>query len=429
MWAMTGGEGVVLPLDGVKVLDFSRFLSGPYCTSVLADMGADVTKVERFPNGDDARRLEPKVNGESFPFATANRNKRSLCLDLKSDEGRDIFLRLAKDADVIIENFRPGVTKRLGVDYEAVKELNDRIIYCSITGFGQTGPYAMRAGFDIIAQGVSGFMRINGHPGDEKPAKVGIAINDIAAGATALYSILGAYIHRLNAGEGQYIDISLVDSGLAWTIWEAGAYFGSGELPAPAGSRHRRTTPYQAYRTKDGYVTVGANNDRLWHLFCEQVVERPEWMEDPRYQDLPARMRNIDDLEGDIEEVLAEHPTEHWVRKLDEAGVPGGPVLLYDEVMSNDHVQAREMVVEVEHPIIGKMKTLGIPAKLSGTPLSIRRPAPWLGQHTVEALLEADYSEEEISDFFEKGIIFDAARDGEEAIVEYPPGHLRRANR
>ena len=404
---------MVLPLDGVKVLDFSRFLSGPYCTSVLADMGAEVTKVERLPSGDDARRLEPKVNGESYPFATANRNKRSICLDLKSDEGRRVFLRIAKDADVIIENFRPGVTSRLGVDYESVREFNDGIIYCSITGFGQTGPYALRAGFDIIAQGVSGFMRINGHPGDEKPAKVGIAINDIAAGATALYSILGAYIHCLKTGEGQYIDISLVDSGLAWTIWEAGAYFGNGEMPVPAGSRHRRTTPYQAYRTGDGYVTVGANNDRLWRKFCEQVVERPEWMEDPRYLDLPSRMRNIDDLEKDIEEVLAEHPTEYWVEKLDEAGVPGGPVLLYDEVMENHHVQAREMVTEIEHPIIGKMKTLGIPAKMSRTPMSIRRPAPWLGQHTVETLLDADFSKEEISDLFDKGVVFDSERNGE----------------
>ena len=313
------------------------------------------------------------------------------------------------------------------MDYETVKKLNEGIIYCSITGFGQTGPYALRAGFDIIAQGVSGFMRINGHPGDEKPAKVGIAINDIAAGATALYSILGAYIHRLKTGEGQYIDISLVDSGLAWTIWEAGAYFGNGEMPAPAGSRHRRTTPYQAYRTGDGYVTVGANNDRLWRKFCEQVVERPEWMEDPRYLDLPSRMRNIDDLEKDIEEVLADHPTEYWVQKLDEAGVPGGPVLLYDEVMENHHVRAQEMVTEIEHPIIGKMKTLGIPAKMSRTPMSIRRPAPWLGQHTVETLLDADFSKGDLGPVF-KGVVFDAERNGEEAVESQRGRPLSRKN-
>jgi len=331
-------------LDGVKVLDLSRFLSGPYCTSVLADMGAEVTKVERLPGGDDSRRLEPKVNGESYPFATANRNKRSVCLDLKSEDGREVFLRLARDADVIVENFRPGVTKRLGIDHESINELNPRIIYCSITGFGQTGPYALRAGFDIIAQGVGGFMRMTGQPDDDRPTKVGIAINDIAAGATAIYSILGAYIHRLKGGEGQYIDISLVDAGLAWTIWEAGAYFGSGELPAQTGSRHRRTTPYQAYRTGDGYVTVGANNDRLWQRFCEKVVERPEWLDEPRFLDLPARMRNIDELEQEIEDVFVQHPTEHWVEKLDVAGVPGGPVLLYDEVMQNHHIQAREMV-------------------------------------------------------------------------------------
>lgn len=405
---------VDLPLDGVKVLDLSRFLSGPYCTSVLADMGASVTKVERLPGGDDSRRLEPKVNGESYPFATANRNKRSVCLDLKSDDGREVFLRLAQDADVIVENFRPGVTKRLGIDHESINELNSRIIYCSITGFGQTGPYALRAGFDIIAQGVGGFMRMTGQPEDDRPTKVGIAINDIAAGATAIYSILAAYIHRLKGGEGQYIDISLVDAGLAWTIWEAGAYFGSGELPAQSGSRHRRTTPYQAYRTGDGYVTVGANNDRLWQRFCEKVVERPEWMEEPRFLDLPSRMRNIDELEWEIEDVFVQHPTEHWVEKLDVAGVPGGPVLLYDEVMQNHHIQAREMVAEIEHPIIGNMQLLGIPAKLSETPLSIRRPAPWLGQHTVEALLDAGYSKEKVADLFEGSVVFDAGRGREE---------------
>lgn len=415
MWDKRGRDNLVdLPLGGVKVLDLSRFLSGPYCTSVLADMGAEVTKVERLPGGDDSRRLEPKVNGESYPFATANRNKRSVCLDLKSEDGREVFLRLARDADVIVENFRPGVTKRLGIDHESINELNPRIIYCSITGFGQTGPYALRAGFDIIAQGVGGFMRMTGQPDDDRPTKVGIAINDIAAGATAIYSILGAYIHRLKGGEGQYIDISLVDAGLAWTIWEAGAYFGSGELPAQTGSRHRRTTPYQAYRTGDGYVTVGANNDRLWQRFCEKVVERPEWLDEPRFLDLPARMRNIDELEQEIEDVFVQHPTEHWVEKLDVAGVPGGPVLLYDEVMQNHHIQAREMVAEIEHPIIGKMQMLGIPAKLSETPLSIRRPAPWLGQHTVEMLLDAGYSKDKVADLFEGNVVFDAGRGREE---------------
>jgi crotonobetainyl-CoA:carnitine CoA-transferase CaiB-like acyl-CoA transferase len=285
----------VLPLDGFRVLDLSRFISGPYATMVLAELGADVVKVERFPEGDDSRRLSPKVNGESYAFGMPNRSKRSLSMDLKSEVGRDLFLRLAAESDLIIENFRPGVVRRLGIDYEAVREVRPDILYCSISGFGQTGPYRDRPGFDIMAQGVGGFLRMTGQP-DGKPTKAGIAINDIAAGATAIYSILAAHLLRQRSGEGQYIDISLVDAGLAWTLWEAGAYFGSGELPAPSGTRHRRSTPYQAYRTADGFVTIGANNDRLWQRFCSDVVQRPEWLADPRFETLPDRMAHIDEL-------------------------------------------------------------------------------------------------------------------------------------
>jgi crotonobetainyl-CoA:carnitine CoA-transferase CaiB-like acyl-CoA transferase len=402
-----------LPLTGFKVLDFTRFLSGPYCTMVLADMGADVTKVERFPEGDDSRRLGPKINGESVPFTIPNRNKRSLALDMKSDKGRELFLRLAADADVVIENFRPGVTTRLGIDYEAVKAVKPDIIYCSISGFGQTGPYRNRPGFDIIAQGVTGFLRMTGHPGDP-PAKVGIAINDIAAGATAAYAILGAHIHRTRSGEGQYIDISLVDAGLAWTIWEAGAFFGSGEVPQPTGTRHRRSTPYQSYKTADGYVTIGANNSRLWQRLCEQVLERPDLMEDPRYVELSDRMDHIDELEKDIEEVVSQHPTDHWVHKLDAAGVPGGPVLTYDETLTNPHVLARDMVVDIDHPRIGPTKTLGPAVKTSGPAMTVRTPAPLLGQHTTETLRELGLDDDEIQRLYDDGVVYDQYRTKQE---------------
>lgn len=402
----------MLPLEGFKVLDLTRFLSGPYCTMVLADMGADVIKVERFPEGDDARRLGPKVNDESYPAAIPNRNKRSLGIDLKSDAGREAFLALAKDADCVVENFRPGVTGRLGIDYDAIKAVKPDILYASITGFGQTGPYRERAGFDIIAQGVSGLMSMTGDPGGE-PAKVGIAINDIAAGATAAYAILGAEIHRMKTGEGQYIDVSLVDAGLAWTIWEAGAYFGSGEVPGPTGTRHRRTTPYQAYKSKDGYVTIGANNQRLWKRLCTDVLDRPEWIEDPRYETLAARMEHIDELEREIEAIVAQHETEHWVDLLDEAGVPGGPVLRYDETMKNKQVLARDMIVEVDHPKIGRMKTLGVAPKMSGTPFTVRTAAPWLGQHTRDVLLEAGYDEARIDDLFASDVVYDKYADDE----------------
>lgn len=400
----------MLPLDGFKVLDLTRFLSGPYCTMVLADMGADVIKVERFPEGDDSRRLGPKINDESYPAAMPNRNKRSLGIDLKSDEGRQAFLDLCKEADLVIENFRPGVTTKLGIDYDAVKAVREDILYCSISGFGQTGPYRLRAGFDIIAQGVSGLMRMTGQP-DGEPAKVGIAINDIAAGATALYSILGAQIHRMKSGEGQYIDVSLVDAGLAWTVWESGAFFGANEVAGPTGTRHRRSTPYQAYRTADGYVTIGANNKRLWERLCRDVLGKPEWLEDERYATLSARMENIDELEADISALLSQQPTEHWVDALDAAGVPGGPVLRYDETLTNKQVLARDMVVDIEHPKIGPMKSLGVAPKMSGTPLEIRTPAPWLGQHTDDVLAEAGYDADRIAALHEQGVIYDRYRD------------------
>ena len=396
----------LLPLNGFRVLDLSRFMSGPYTTMVLAELGADVVKVERFPEGDDSRRLGPKVNGESYPFGMPNRSKRSLAMDLKSEAGRELFLRLAAETDLIIENFRPGVVRRLGVDYDAARNVRRDILYCSISGFGQTGPYRDRPGFDIMAQGVGGFLRMTGQP-DGKPTKVGIAINDIAAGATAVYSILAAQMLRQRTGEGQYIDISLVDAGLAWTLWEAGAYFGSGELPAPTGTRHRRSTPYQAYRTADGYVTIGANNDRLWERFCNDVVQCPEWLTDPRFETLPDRMEHIDELERAIEKITATRTTSEWVEICDKAGIPGGPVLTYDETLADPHVIARDMVVDVEHPIIGPMRTVGTGARFSGLDFKVRGPAPWLGQHTAEVLAERGLSQEEIARLFDDGVVFD----------------------
>ncbi len=397
---------MVLPLDGFRVLDLSRFMSGPYTTMVLAELGADVVKVERFPEGDDSRRLGPKVNGESYPFGMPNRSKRSLALDLKSTAGRDVFLRLAAESDLVIENFRPGVVRRLGIDYDSVRVVRPDILYCSISGFGQTGPYRDRPGFDIMAQGVGGFLRMTGQP-DGRPTKVGIAINDIAAGATAIYSVMAAQMMRQRTGEGQYIDISLVDAGLAWTLWEAGAYFGNGEIPAPSGTRHRRSTPYQAYVTSDGFVTIGANTDRLWQRLCRDVLERPDWLEDPRFVSLHDRMAHIDELEREIEAVTKTRTTMEWVEICDKAGVPGGPVLTYDETLDDPHVIARDMVVDLEHPIIGPVRTVGTGARFSGLDFAVRGPAPWLGQHTAEVLAERGLTDDEIERLFADGIVFD----------------------
>ncbi len=405
-----------LPLDGVKVLDFTAIMAGPYCTLMLADMGAEVIKIEAFPEGDGSRRFDPKVNGESYCFAVLNRNKKSVALNMKDARGKEIFLKLARDADIIMENYRPGVTRKLGIDYESIKAINPDIIYCSVSGFGQTGPYSQKGGFDIIAQGMSGIMTMTGDPGG-RPAKVGIAMNDIAAGSTALYSILATYIRRLKTGEGGYLDTSLMEAGLAWTFWEAGAYFGGGEIPVATGTRHRRSTPYQAYRTKDAYVTVGANNEKLWTAFCRQVLERPELMEDGRFKTLAARLKNIDALQGEIEKVFAQHPTAHWVEKLDAAGVPGGPVFTYDQALNNEHSQARRMVVELDHPKIGRMKTLGNPVKSTVEISRSRTPAPWLGQHSGEVLKQLGYSDSDVATLYADGVIYDKYRQTSDSVI------------
>jgi crotonobetainyl-CoA:carnitine CoA-transferase CaiB-like acyl-CoA transferase len=401
---------MALPLEGVRVLDLTSVMAGPYCTMVLGDMGAEVIKVENFPEGDASRRFDPKVNGESYCFAVLNRNKKSIGLNMKDPRGKEAFMKLAAKADIIAENFRPGVVKKLGIDYDSVAKLNPGIIYASMSGFGQTGPYGHKGGFDIVAQGMSGIMMMTGYPGG-RPAKVGIAMNDIASGVTALTGILGAYIGKLRTGKGQYLETSLLEAGLAWTFWEFGAYFGGGELPTATGTRHRRSTPYQAYKTKDGYVTVGGNNNKLWTAFCTSVCGKPEWLSDPRFNPLSHRLKNIDELEREIETVFAHHPSTYWVEKLDAAGVPGGPVYTYEQILADPHIKARNMVVDMDHPKIGRMKAMGIPVKSTGELLSIRQAAPWLGQHTDEILKEVGYGDPEIHALHTEGVLYDKYRD------------------
>lgn len=399
-----------LPLEGVRVLDFTAVMAGPYCTLMLGDMGADIIKIETFPEGDASRKFDPKVNGESYCFAVLNRNKKSLALNLKDARGKEIFMKLARDADIVIENYRPGVTRNLGIDYPAVQAVNPDVIYASISGFGQTGPYSRKGGFDIIAQGMSGIMTMTGEPGG-RPAKVGIAMNDIAAGTTALYSILGAYIKRLKTGEGVYLETSLLEAGMAWTYWEFGAYFGGGEIPIATGTRHRRSTPYQAYRTQDAYVTVGANNEKLWTAFCTRVLERPGLTQDARFRTDAARLRNIDALQEEIEKVFVTQPTAHWVEKLDAAGVPGGPVFNYVQAFDNEHATARRMVAEIDHPKIGRMKIIGNPVKASAELARSRAPAPWLGQHSAGVLTSLGYGDRQIASLFAEGVVYDRYRE------------------
>ena len=400
---------MALPLEGVNVLDLTNIMAGPYCSMVLGDMGAEVVKIENFPEGDASRRFDPKINGESYCFAVLNRNKKSLALDMKHPRGKEILDRLAAQADIITENFRPGAVKKLGIDYASVAQFNPGVVYASMSGFGQTGPYGKKGGLDIIAQGMSGIMMMTGYPGG-RPAKVGIAMNDIASGVTALYGILGAYIGRLKTGKGQYLETSLLEAGLAWTPWEFGAYFGSGEVPTATGTRHRRSTPYQAYKTSDGYVTLGAANDKLWNNFCTMVCGKPEWLTDPRFATVPARLKNIDALEQEIEAVLTTQPTAHWVEKLDAAEVPGGPVYRYEQIMHDPHIKARNMVVEMDHPVIGRMKTIGLPLKSTGELTAIRRPAPWLGQHSADVLRGLGYDGADIDALFGVGAVYDKHR-------------------
>jgi crotonobetainyl-CoA:carnitine CoA-transferase CaiB-like acyl-CoA transferase len=392
------------PLAGLKVIDLSQVLSGPYCTMVLGDMGAEVIKVEKFPYGDDTRKMGSYDDSDNYGFNMVNRNKKGIRVNLTLEKGREIINRLVESADVFIENFRPGVAKKLGVDYETLKKRNPQLIYCSISGYGQTGPYSRKGGYDIMAQGMSGIMSMTGEP-DGRPVKVGIAIHDTAAAVTALYHILLAYIYKLKSGEGQYIDISLVESGIAWTVWEAAAFFGMGEVAEPNGTRHRLIAPYQGFRTKNGYILVGAANQKLWELFCKHVVKKEEWITDHRFVTGKDRVENVNELEHLIEGVFSEETSDFWLQKLETVGIPCGPINTYAEALQNEQIISREMVIEGKHPNGGGMKMLGFPGKMSKTPAQFRTSAPLLGQHNEQILKELHYSEAEIRKLKEDSVI------------------------
>ena len=389
---------MAIALADMRVLDMTQVMAGPFCCQLLGDMGADVIKVEPPGVGDQSRRsMGFRMRGEdTAAFLAVNRNKRSVTLNLKDDAHRAAFYRLAETADVLVENFRPGVTARLGIDYETVRERNPRVIYASISGFGQTGPYALRPGFDLIAQGMSGVMSVTGEPGGD-PVKCGIPIGDLSAGLFCAVGILTAYIARGEDGEGQYVDTSLLEGALALSIWESAELWATGNVPQAFGSAHRLTAPYQALRTRDGYITVGGNNTRLWTRLCE-AVGRPDLVEDPRFESNADRMANRPELVRELESALAERGTAEWVEALLAAGVPAGPIHDYKQVFEDPHTLAREMMVEMDHPVEGTIRGLGIPMKLSGTPGTIRRAAPLLGEHNEEVLEEVGLSRDEIAE-------------------------------
>lgn len=395
----------MLPLNRLKVLDVTQVMAGPFCCQILADMGADVIKVETPEVGDQTRRsMGFKMKGDDMAgFFALNRNKKSITLNLKTDEGREIFYKLARDADVLVENFRPGVTKRLRIDYETMQEVNPRLIYASISGFGQTGPYSQRAGYDLIAQGMAGVMSVTGEPGGP-PVKCGIPIADLSAGLFCTIGVLCAYVARQDTDRGQYIDTSLFEGALALSVWESTEYWTTGRIPQPVGSAHRMNAPYQALKTRDGYLNVGANNAKLWQQFCK-IIGREDLLDDDRFKDNAGRMKHLTTLVGELETTLKKRDTVDWVELLSEGGVPVGPIYNYKEVFEDPHTHARDMLIEMKHQVEGVVRGLGIPIKLSETPGQVRCAAPLLGEHNQEILTQLGYSQKEIADFRKRKII------------------------
>ena len=392
------------PLSGMVVLDLTQILAGPMCTMVLADMGADVIKLEKPNGGDDNRRMAPPFfKNWSAGFLAVNRNKRSLALDLRSETGRNVFRRLVKDADAVVENFRPGVMERFGLGYDKLSEINPRLVYCTISGFGSTGPARNKGGFDLVAQGVSGLMSITGHP-DSPPAKVGVPVTDLTAGLFGANGVMAAYIHALKTGQGQMVDTSLLEAGVAYTVWESSVYFAEGEIPGPLGSAHRTSAPYQALRTKNGYLNLGAATQPTWEQLC-RAIGREDLMEDDRFRQPWDRKAREEELASLLEETFATQDTEHWLQLLEEAGVVAGPIYNMEQVYRDPQVLARNMMVDTEDPDLGTIRNIGIPVKLSSTPGSIRRRAPALGEHSSEILLERGFAQEEVDNLLAEGVI------------------------
>lgn len=384
------------PLAGLRVVELAHIMAGPVCGLMLADMGADVVKVEKIPGGDDTRRMvPPRQGGESAAYLMMNRNKRGIALDLKSDGGREVVKRLVARADVVVENYRRGTLDKLGLGYEALRQDNPGLIWCEISGFGRTGPYADRGGFDLIAQGMSGLMSITGEGPGRPPVKVGAPLTDITAGILGAMGVAAAYASRLKTGRGQRVDTSLFEAGIVHTYWQSAICLASGVSPGPMGSAHPLNAPYQAFPTSDGWINVGAANQNNWLRLLEATGARA-LATDPRFADNAGRMANLPALEAELAAVFRRRRTSDWLACLDAAGVPAGPVLSIADMHRDPQTVARDMLVEVPHAALGPVKTLGLPVKFSGTPAGVASGAPTYGQHTRAVLAELGYATAEI---------------------------------
>jgi len=392
------------PLKGIKVIELAQIMAGPTCGMLLADMGADVIKVEKLPGGDDTRSYgEPSIKGESAAFMILNRNKRGMAVNLKTPGGLEVVKKLLAGADVVTENYRKGTLEKLGLGYDVLQKLNPRLIYCAVSGYGRTGPYADKGGFDLIAQGFAGIMSITGEPGGP-PAKSGTSIADINAGILAALGIVSALVSRASTGRGQVVETSLMEAAIQQTYWQAAIFFATGKNSGPTGSAHILTAPYQAFPTRDGWINIGGANQSNWERIVK-AIGRPELAQDARFRTNNDRMKNLQALTPLIAERLKARPSADWIREFEAAGVPVGPVNKIGDMLADEQVRAREMVVEVDHPRAGRVKALGHPIKFSETAGDMRRPAPLLGEHTREVLAELGYGAARIEELIREGAI------------------------
>ncbi len=390
-------------LENIKVLDLTRVLAGPYATMLLADLGADVIKVEMPKTGDDSRQFGPYINNESAYFMSINRNKRSITLNLKEEEGKALFLEMIKKVDIVIENFRPGTMEKLGLGYDQLKQINPRLIYAASSGFGHTGPYSERASYDAVVQAMGGIMSITGEK-NGKPTRVGSSIGDITAGMFTTIGILAALNSRNETGKGQKVDVAMLDCQVALLENAITRYVVTGEIPKPNGNRHPSIVPFENFDTLDGDIMIAAGNDALWSKLCI-AMEIKELINHERFKTNPLRNTNYEELRPMLSSVIKNKTTKQWQDILDNAGVPNGPINTVDKVIEDPQVKEREMVIDVDHPVAGKLKMAGIPIKLSDTPGKIRRSAPVLGEHTEEILRELlDYDDEKINSLKDKNI-------------------------